>query len=83
MSIVPVTANSLVYGTSDAGVHVVNSDEIFNDIMKLTAKKLNLQSHKVRQQGHDSTSSEITLHSAADLEGAKIFCEKQNELNEL
>jgi hypothetical protein len=46
-ALLPLGENSLVYGSSDAGRTVHNSNEKFNAAMELAAKSLNLRNHVV------------------------------------
>jgi hypothetical protein len=43
----PLSANSLIYGSSDAGKTVLKTDPKFNEIMSEAAKSLNIKEHGV------------------------------------
>jgi hypothetical protein len=71
MSLLPINNNTLVYGTSDAGVVIHNSNSQLFEIMKKSARILNLKPHIC---GLKSKLGLILpgwklLYSAADVEG--------------
>ena len=47
MSVLPITKDTIVYGSGDAGRTMQNSNAVFADKMKLAAKLLNLKPHFV------------------------------------
>ena len=62
MSVLPITKKTIVYGTSDGGVTVHNTNEELSNVMKQNAGLLNIKSHVVGKAG-------TVVHSAADIEG--------------
>jgi predicted signal transduction protein with EAL and GGDEF domain len=54
LSILPVTPETIIYGSCDAGrnIHATNDD--FNEEMQRAAKTLNLKAHKVRLGHNDN-----------------------------
>ena len=63
ISLLPLSPNSLLYGSQDGGVTIQNSDPILAKKMDLAAKMLNLRPHLC---GLNETKE---LASAADVEG--------------
>ena len=64
ISVLPISKDTLKYGSCDSGVHVKTLDEKLNSLMELTGKCLNLQEHyagTVLQQGS-------FIYSCGDLE---------------
>ena len=47
MSLLPINKNTIVYGSSDGGITMYNTNPTLAEKMKLSAKLLNLKSHKV------------------------------------
>ena len=45
MSVLPVNRTTLIYGTSDGGVHVHNKNEVFSQKMQKMNTRLNLKAH--------------------------------------
>lgn len=66
MSLLPVTNETLIYGSSNAGVTVKNIDPTFNRLMKQASKRLNLAAHFVGPPGEL-----VKLHAPVDIEGHK------------
>jgi hypothetical protein len=64
-AVLPLGANSLIYGSNDAG-RTVHRDPRFHDAMHKIADKLNLRAHFVGRTGELKE-----LHSAVDIEGHK------------
>jgi hypothetical protein len=65
MSLLPITPNTLVYGTSDAGRTVRNEDEQLSNLIADACRHLNLIPHEC---GLVLNKTKI-LHTAADVEG--------------
>lgn len=65
-SIIPVTLDSLVYGSGDGGGNVFAENAELNEKMRLAAKHLNLKSHRVWDR---SKTKSVVLHAPIDLEG--------------
>ncbi|KYR00520.1 Histidine kinase A [Tieghemostelium lacteum] len=63
MSLLPITNDTIVYGSSDGGTTVHSDSEIFNQRMKEAARILNLKGHMV---GRDQ---QKLLYSCGDIEG--------------
>jgi hypothetical protein len=51
ISMLPVGHQTLVYGSNNGGRHFFNSDADVNDEMADLGKSMNLQNHKVREDG--------------------------------
>ena len=68
ISVLPITKDTLVYGSADAGVTLHNSNPTLARKMKLAGEMLNLKTHTV---GHDPT-KQVEVHSACDLEGHQV-----------
>jgi hypothetical protein len=51
MSILPISPDTIIYGSCDAGRHIHAHDIIFNEKMMQAAKLLNLKPHKVKLSG--------------------------------
>ena len=67
MSKLPISKESLVYGTNDGGQTMKNSSPTLDHMMRQAAKMLNLKSHF----GGLYEEKRIIIHSPADLEGHK------------
>jgi hypothetical protein len=65
MSLLPISDQTLIYGSSDGGNTVVNENDEFEQFMKVAAQKLNLVGH---QCGLEKESSQF-LYTCADCEG--------------
>ncbi|EFA85283.1 Histidine kinase A [Heterostelium album PN500] len=63
MSLLPITGETIVYGSSDGGITVHSDNELFNQKMKKSASILNIKGHVV---GRDTPK---LLHSCGDIEG--------------
>lgn len=66
LSILPVTPDTIIYGSCDAGRNIHATNEVFNEKMEHAAKILNLKPHKVRlvhstQAPHPVDSSSTAL----------------------
>ena len=64
----PISDETLVYGSSDAGGHVFNADQAFGTIMKNVASKLLLSEHLVGGVGGLDPEAKL-LYGPADIEG--------------
>ena len=65
MSVLPVNRTTLIYGTSDGGIHVHNKNEVFSQKMQKMNQRLNLKAHTCGAQKRKTK----VLYSAADVEG--------------
>lgn len=65
-SIIPVGADSLVYGSRDGGLSVFADNAELNEKMRLAAKHLNLKAHRVWNR---EKSKSVVLHAPIDMEG--------------
>lgn len=65
-SVLPIGADTLIYGSSDGGKNIVASDPEMNRRMKRVAKTLNLAGHNVT---NSARTSEVRLHGPVDCEG--------------
>ncbi|KAF2073114.1 hypothetical protein CYY_005583 [Polysphondylium violaceum] len=63
MSLLPINSDTIVYGSSDGGISVHNTNLEFNQKMKESAKILNLKGHLVGKENPK------LLHSCGDIEG--------------
>jgi len=63
MSLLPINSDTIVYGSSDGGISVHNTNMEFNHKMKESAKILNLKGHLVGKENSK------LLHSCGDIEG--------------
>ena len=68
ISVLPITKETIVYGSSDAAVHVCNSSEELQRKMILSGQMLNLKKHLVGL----TPENQVELYSAGDLEGHKV-----------
>ena len=66
LSILPITADTLRYGSSDGGKNIMASDEELNICMTRAAQKLNIKAHMAGVHA-----SRKILHGPADIEGHK------------
>lgn len=64
MSLLPISKETIVYGSADAGKTVHASDPVFNERMAQAAHMLNLK-------GHKAGLSQTTVFGPADIEGHK------------
>lgn len=74
MSILPVSPDTIIYGSCDAGRNIHARDEKFNAIMKKAAEKLHIKPHLCRIA--DSTEN---LHIDYDEEDLKLPVLNENE----
>ena len=65
LSVLPISNETIVYGSADAGKTIHNSSPEFSKIMQKAAVRLNLKTHIV---GKDP-SEQVLLSSAGDIEG--------------
>eukprot|EP01088_Endostelium_zonatum_P013026 TRINITY_DN2737_c0_g1_i2.p1 TRINITY_DN2737_c0_g1~~TRINITY_DN2737_c0_g1_i2.p1 ORF type:complete len:1264 (+),score=298.63 TRINITY_DN2737_c0_g1_i2:79-3870(+) len=65
ISKLPVTKNTLRYGSADAGKHIKN-DEIIGRWMKQAARTLNIKPHSIVE---GSSQKLVLLHAPVDIEG--------------
>ena len=65
LSVLPISNETIVYGSADAGKHIYNTSATFSKYMSRAAQMLNLKEHKV---GKD-VENQVTLSSAGDIEG--------------
>lgn len=68
LSVLPIGSNTLVYGSSNGGNTIHNSDKEFKLRMKKVSKILNLTGHYVWD---NSGSKRVKMYSAIDCEGHK------------
>jgi hypothetical protein len=66
VSLLPINRDTLVYGSSDAGQHVIKSDRDITENMEQIAITLNLKSHRVGV-------SSVTLNWPVDIEAHRGF----------
>jgi hypothetical protein len=66
MSVLPITKETIRYGTMDAGATIHAGDDELLDSLKRAAVKLNLKPHLVSDQ---QRSTSKLFYSAADVEG--------------
>jgi hypothetical protein len=64
-SVLPIASNTLQHGSQNAGKSILNESPALEAKLKITAEKLNLQSHLVVSQNR---SHSRLLHTAADME---------------
>lgn len=64
-SMLPITTKSLVYGSSDAGITMHNSDPLFAEKMERAARQLNIKGHLCGRRPE----TQVLLHAPADIEG--------------
>jgi hypothetical protein len=67
-ALLPITKESIIYGSSDAGQTVHNDDIVFNDKMAQIAALLNLKGHMVGPE-YDQRK----IYGPADIEGHKSY----------
>lgn len=65
-ALLPISKETIIYGSSDAGNTVHNSDPIFNDKMAQIAALLNLKGHLV-----GPVNDQKKIYGPADIEGHK------------
>jgi len=68
ISVLPISKDTIVYGSADAGQHVYNDCPELERKMACAATLLNLKPHQV---GLDAE-HQVTLYSAGDLEGHQV-----------
>jgi hypothetical protein len=66
ISVLPIRDDTLIYGSSNAGIDIINKDPAFENLMKEVAEKLNLVRHKC---GTPYTREAKFLYTCVDLEG--------------
>jgi Clustered mitochondria len=64
VSLLPLSKESLIYGSADAGRTVKKSNLEFNEKMAMAAQQLNLKRHMVGPTGR-----EVPIDSCCDIEG--------------
>lgn len=64
MSVLPISSDTIIYGSSDAGVTVHTKDPDFNMQMAAAAKSVNLKAHKVGPK-------QVEVYGPGDIEGHK------------
>lgn len=84
LSILPVTPETIIYGSCDAGrnIHATNDD--FNEEMQRAAKTLNLKAHKVRL-GHNDNLHALAAPKAQfnQTESPVVFAKYQAKISSL
>lgn len=63
MSVVPIGGNTLIYGSSDAGLTVHADNDQFNEVMRRAANYLGLKAHLV------GSGEMKTIYGPTDIEG--------------
>jgi hypothetical protein len=70
ISLLPITRDTIVYGSSDGARTMHCDDAEMNQLMAAAAKRLNLKAHMAGPG--TAVLPEVVLHSAADIEGHKV-----------
>ena len=69
IALLPINRETLVYGSSNGGKTVFNSDERMTALMAEVGEKLHLRKHKVRPFSSKNGTAAVELHGPVDIEG--------------